>query len=82
METLMWSKIILNPKEDNLENGFLKPEYPFNFALRFRLQNVLLSESEKLPSTSGIAPDFGAKPKCCYLNQKVNNSKIFETRNK
>ena len=25
----MWSKIILNPKKDNLENGFLKPEYPF-----------------------------------------------------
>ena len=25
----MWSKIILNPKKDNLENGFLKPEYLF-----------------------------------------------------
>ena len=25
----MWSNIILNPKKDNLENGFLKPEYPF-----------------------------------------------------
>ena len=27
----MWSKIILNPKKDNLEIGFLKPEYLFNF---------------------------------------------------
>ena len=25
----MWSKIILNPTKDNLENEFLKPEYPF-----------------------------------------------------
>ena len=25
----LWSKIILNPKKDNLENGFLKPEYLF-----------------------------------------------------
>ena len=31
MSTLMWSKIILNTKKDNLENGFLKPEYPFKF---------------------------------------------------
>ena len=23
-------KDLLNPKKDNLENGFLKPEYPFN----------------------------------------------------
>ena len=29
MSTLMWSKVILNPKKDNLANGFLKPEYPF-----------------------------------------------------
>ena len=33
MWTLMWSKIILNPKKDNLENGFLKPEYPLNFKM-------------------------------------------------
>ena len=29
MWTLMWSKIMLNQKKDNLENRFLKPEYPF-----------------------------------------------------
>ena len=28
----MWSKIMLYPIKDNLENGFLKPEYPFNVA--------------------------------------------------
>ena len=30
MLALMWSKTILNKKKDNLENRFLKPEYPFN----------------------------------------------------
>ena len=29
----MWSKIMLNPKKDDLENGFLKPEYPFKIQL-------------------------------------------------
>ena len=28
----MWSKIMLNPKKDNIENGFLKPEYPLKAA--------------------------------------------------
>ena len=33
MWTLIWSKIILNTKNDNLENGSLKPEYPFKKTL-------------------------------------------------
>ena len=30
----MLSKIMLNSKKDNLENGFLKPEYPFKLQLK------------------------------------------------
>ena len=35
----MWSKIILNPKKDNVENAFLKPEYPFKDLSLFFIYN-------------------------------------------
>ena len=31
--TLLWSNIMLNQQKDNLEYGFLKPEYPFKLSV-------------------------------------------------
>ena len=45
----MWSKIILDPTKDNLENGFLKPEYPFKLSL----DNFLPSSRCRLAESNG-----------------------------
>ena len=43
----MWSKIMLNPKKDNLENGFLKPEYPFKLNFKMQHNSILTNIVEK-----------------------------------